>query len=141
VKAEGNVDKAVRSILQDFSDAYQKRNIEDLIDCFSPDGDVLLYGTGADEKRLGVAEIRSQAERDWAQTESASIVFDWMSISAAGEVAWVAVDGAFNLRIDGQDLALPARITFVLERRDGKWLIAHAHFSIPSASQQEGESF
>jgi uncharacterized protein (TIGR02246 family) len=141
VKADSKVDSAVRSTLQTFSDAYQKRNLQDLIDCFSPDGDVVVYGTGADEKRVGAAQIKSQAERDWSQTESASIAFDWMSISAAGDVAWAAVDGAFNLRADGQDSALPARATFILERRDGKWLIVHAHFSIPSASQQEGQSF
>lgn len=111
------------------------------MDCFASDADVLVYGTGADEKRLGAEQIGSQAERDWAQTESASIALDWISVSAAGEVAWAAVDGAFNLRADGKELALPARMTFILERREGRWVIVHAHFSIPSASQQEGQSF
>jgi hypothetical protein len=34
-----------------------------------PDPDVFLYGTGADEKRQGLAEIQAQAERDWSQSD------------------------------------------------------------------------
>jgi hypothetical protein len=36
------------------------------------DADVVLYGTGADEERVGPVQIRTQVERDWSQTESAS---------------------------------------------------------------------
>jgi hypothetical protein len=38
-------------------------------------------------------------------------------------------------------VTLPARITFVLEKRGEEWLIVQAHFSFPAAGQAEGESF
>ena len=41
-------------------------SIEGFVVLFVPDEDVFLYGTGPDEKHLGLAEIRIQAERDWA---------------------------------------------------------------------------
>jgi ketosteroid isomerase-like protein len=56
-------------------------------------------------------------------------------------VAWAAADITFNLRAGGQELALPARMTSVLEKRENQWLIVHAHFSFPAAEQAEGESF
>ena len=61
-----------------------------------------MYGTGADEKRIGLGEIRTQVERDWAQSESASMVFDWTSVSAVGPVAWVAIDGAVKFRVHAE---------------------------------------
>jgi ketosteroid isomerase-like protein len=100
-----------------------------------------MYGTGADEKRIGLAEIKAQAERDWSQTEAANITFDWTSVSAAGNVAWVAADATFKIRAGGQDMAFPARLTAVLEKRGEQWLFVQSHFSFPAGGQAEGEAF
>lgn len=69
------------------SEAYTRRDIEGLLTTLMPDADVFLYGTGPDEKRLGLAEIKAQAERDWSQTEAASFDLDWYIVSTAGTVA------------------------------------------------------
>jgi len=135
-RTAGDVDGAIKR----FADAYKARDLKNLMECFVPDPDVVLYGTGADEKRVGLEQVRAQVERDWAQTESIELSISWKSISAAGLVAWVALDGAFEIRAGGQDMALPARASVVLEKRDGKWLIVHAHFSTPPAGQEEGRS-
>jgi len=127
--------------LERFSEAYAARDLNSLMKTIAPDDDVILYGTGADEKRVGPMAIELQAKRDWEQTESASIVFDAVSVSCATTVAWAAVDGAFVIRAGGQDMRLPARITFVLENRNGSWLIVQMHFSTPSGSQAHGDSF
>jgi len=58
-------------------------------------------------------------------------------IGADGDTAWIAggwlteVTGA-----DGRPFNRPGRGTFVLERRGGKWLAVHSHFSLlPSQSE------
>lgn len=141
MKADSMTETAVQDTLQRLIRAYERRDMEAALACFAPDGDVVMYGTGADEKRIGLDEIREQMERDWAQSESTAISFDESSVSAAGSVAWAAVDARFGFRIDGQEGTLPARISFVLERRQEKWYIVHAHFSTATAGQAEGESF
>ena len=140
MKANKETEGEIRAIIQKLTVAYGRRNIEEFLDCFASDDDLVLYGTGADEKRIGMEQIRAQVERDWAQTESISMSFGWISISAAGSVAWAAIDGAFDFRVDGQDGTLPARVSFVFERREDNWLIVHSHFSTPSQTQDEGES-
>jgi hypothetical protein len=50
------------------------------------------------EKWIGLAETRIQVQRDWDHTEAISMAFDWTSLSAAGQVAWAAMDGAFKVR-------------------------------------------
>ncbi len=141
MKADSRITAEVTAVLENLATAYAKRDITTLLANFAPDPDVVMYGTGADEKRVGLAEIKAQAERDWAQAEAAAIKQDTVSVSAAGSVAWAAVDGAFEVMAGGQEMAVPARITYTLEKRGDKWLVVQAHFSVPMAGQEEGESF
>lgn len=141
MKADNTTEAQVTKVLNRFTEAYRDRDLDAMMECFASDDDVFLYGTGADERRVGRAEIEAQAMRDWAQTETAAMDFQSILVSSAGVVSWAAVDGAFDLRSDGRQIRLPARITLVLENRDGEWLIVHAHFSTPAAEQAEGQSF
>ena len=141
MRANAQTTKEVDATIKNLADAYKKRSLAELMECFAPDPDVVLFGTGADEKRIGHEQIRNQVERDWDQTESVAMSFTSSSISAAGTVAWAALDGAFQIRAGGQNVTLPARASFVLENRNGKWLIVHCHFSTPAAGQDEGRSF
>jgi ketosteroid isomerase-like protein len=108
---------------------------------FAADPDVVMYGTGADEKRIGLKQIEAQVERDWSQSESTAIKYGWTSVSAAGSVAWVATDVAFELKSGGQQAMLPVRATFVLAKRGEDWQIVQGHFSFAAAGEAEGESF
>lgn len=141
MQADSRTEGEVRATLQRLTDAFRNRDLKAFMECFASDADVVLYGTGVDEKRIGPEQIRTQVERDWAQSESAEMQFGWTSVSAAGPVAWCAVDGAFTFRAGGEDGTMPVRISFVLESREGGWLIVHAHFSTPAADQEEGQSF
>ena len=140
MRADARTEAEVRAVLTRLTDSYRQRDLEQLVACFAPDADTVMYGTGVDEKRMGLDEIRAQAQRDWDQTDEIAMAFDWTSISAAGPVAWAAVDGGFKIRAGGQKFTMPARGTFVLEKRDDKWLVVQSHFSAPAAQQEEGES-
>jgi len=141
MRADAVTEAEVQAALKSMNDAYVRRDLSAFMASFAEDRDAVLYGTGADEKRVGPDEIRKQVERDWAQSESAQMAFQSTSISAAGNVAWAAADGKFKFRVGGQDAEFLARASFVLEKRGGKWLIVHAHFSTPATGQEEGESF
>ena len=141
MKADRKTETEVLDALQTFTGAYVRRDLEALLACFAGDPDTMLYGTGADEKRVGLKAIQAQAERDWAQADEISVALDWTSVSAADGVAWAAVDGAFLGSVGGYAMRLPLRSTFVLVKRDGRWLIAHAHMSAPADGQAEGESY
>lgn len=141
MKADAKTTEEVMATVKRFTDAYQARNLQGVLDCLVPDADLVLYGTGADEKRIGPAQARAQVERDWAQSDSIALSFGWSSVSAAGPVAWAAMDGSFTVRAGGSEMTVPARVSLVLENRTGRWLIAHMHFSTPAAGQAEGQSF
>ena len=129
------------SVLNGLAKSYGERDIDRVMALFAPDADVVWYGSGPDEKRIGTAEIRAQIERDWAQSDAASITYGHTSISSAGPVAWVAADLTFNVKVAGQEFDIDGRLTNVLEKREGEWLMVQGHFSVPSTAQDEGESF
>lgn len=140
MKADPNTYQAVKSALDHWANSYAKRDMHSLLACIAPDPDVLMYGTGADEKRMGLAGIQAQAERDWAQTDAAAFNLQEPSISAAGSVAWASADAVFQVEAGGQQMAFPARFTGIFENRDGKWLVVQAHFSLPAPDQEAGSS-
>jgi ketosteroid isomerase-like protein len=141
LKADTKTEEAVLAVLKRMAEGYSKRDLDGILALFLPDPDVIMYGTGADEKRVGLSEVEAQVKRDWAQSEATSMVLDWHSISAAGPVAWMAADMAFKAKVGGDEITLPGRLTTVLERRGEDWLIAQAHFSFPAGGQAQGQSF
>jgi ketosteroid isomerase-like protein len=141
MKADAQTEAGVMASLEQFKQAYEQRDMARLLELFAPDADVVFFGTGADEKRVGLAEIQKQAERDWSQSEAFSWEWGWSSVSAAGSVAWVAADAVGHARVAGQELHFPLRVTVVLEQRGANWFWLQAHASMPAPEQTEGESF
>ncbi|KKG10208.1 nuclear transport factor 2 family protein [Methanosarcina sp. 2.H.A.1B.4] len=135
MKADSVTEKAVKDVLDKFTESYARRDLKSAMSLIAPDADVVMYGTGADEKRVGFEEIRAQFERDWSQIEEPALEYNWTSISAAGNVAWVAIDAVLKAKVDGQKLRFSSRVTEVLEKRGDRWLIVQGHFSFPDQSQ------
>ena len=140
MRANTKTETAVMGVLNKFMETYQKRDIEGLMSLFSPDDDQVMFGTGADEKRIGRDQIRFQAERDWSQTEALAFNFTWHQISAAGSVAWLAAEGLGQGKAGDQEFEFPVRMTSVLEQRGDKWYLVQSHVSLPSPAQEEGDS-
>ncbi|MCU9848919.1 nuclear transport factor 2 family protein [Defluviimonas sp. WL0024] len=140
MKADGKTEADIKQVIAAISEHYAKRNLKELMACFGTDPDVTVFGTGADEKPVGPAAIEAQVKRDWAQTDAIAIKLFNPAVSAAGDIAWVSSDGAFEITAGGQDMTLPARVTYVLQREDGAWRAVQAHYSLPAAGQEEGSS-
>lgn len=141
MRADAQTEAAVRETFTRFLRAYEDRDLNGVLSLFTLDPDIVFFGTGADEKRIGPNELRLQIERDFAQSESATFALAWYSISALGPVAWVATDGVGRARVEGRDISFPLRITAVLEKREDKWLFVQSHASLPATTEREGQSF
>ena len=141
MRADAKTEAAVMDVINKYNEAYTKRDLDGVLTLFPLDDDVIVIGTGGDERRVGLTKIKAQIERDFAQSESASIEITWHSVSVAGSVAWVAANCVARVMVSGQEISLPLRSTAVLEQRGDRWLIVQSHASIPATSQMEGESF
>ena len=141
MKADPKTEADVMSVMNQLIEAFDKRDLDSGLALFAPDPDVVFIGTGGDEKCIGLAQIKAEFERAFAQSEQSSIQLGWYSVSAAGSVAWVASDAVIQAKVSGQEISFPIRITTVLEQRGGRWLVVQSHDSMPAAGQKEGESW
>ncbi len=141
MKAEKKTETEVMAVINRFLETYTRRDAEGTLSLLAPDPDILLIGTGADEKIVGIEQARKQLKRDYEQSGDISIRLGPVAISAAGPVAWVAADSTWRVKLGGQDTNYHWRWTMVLEKRQGKWLIMQSHLSAPASSQAEGQSF
>jgi len=98
--------------------------------------DAVAFGTWA-RAVAGLANIeREQWQNVWPRIRGFHFETD-THVHASGDHAWIA--GSWSTEVtgpDGRPLERPGRGTFVLERRDGRWLAVHSHFSLlPSQSE------
>lgn len=141
MQADEATTAAVLGTVRAFMAAYEDKDVDGVMAHIAPDQDVVLIGTGADEKRIGPEQARQQVLRDHAQTDKIAMRLSDPMVSARGEVAWLTGDVTFDGVAGGEAFAIPGRLTAVFEKRDGNWLMVNSHFSAPMADQAEGDSF
>lgn len=93
--------------------------------------DVVSFGTRADIVSGLDYLQRNQWEGIWPNIQDFQI--DLASIHAGGDehVAWgVATWTSTGFHEDGTSFLRPGRATTILERRNGKWVSVHTHFSL-----------
>lgn len=56
-------------------------------------------------------------------------------IRVSGSVAWACYQWDFSGMVDGQPAAYQGQTTLVMEKRNGKWVIAHNHTSVVQMQQ------
>lgn len=132
MEADPTTEAAVRSVLDRLAAVYVTRDVPELRAVFASDADVVMFSPGA-ARVVGIADIAAKAESDWARSEAARLTYRQTSVSAAGSVAWAAIDADFTARSGDAETTAPVHITIVLEERDGAWRIVHAHYSLAPA--------
>ena len=141
MRADPKTESAVMNIVKQCFEAFTKKDLDAILAFCAPDTDVILIGTGGDEKCVGIAEIRNILGRSFAQFEEASFEFGWHSVSAAGPVALLAADVTLYVKTSDRQITEQIRLTVVLEQRGDRWLIIQWHDSLPAAGQKEGQAF
>ena len=132
---------AVRGVLDRFAAAYAAKDVAGVLGCFAVGEDGVLVGTGADEWRVGDAEVRAQTERDFAQGDALSIDYGDIHIEGRDRVAWFAAQATIRANLSGEPFEAALRLTGVLTQQGDGWKIVESHLSFPAAAQEPGRSF
>ena len=102
---------------------------------FAPDA--VAFGTYATAVH-GLDNIeREQWRQIWPRIREFSLDRN-ATVRTAGDAAWIAAGWSSEaIAPDGRPFRRLGRATFVLERRDGRWLAVHSHVSLlPSQSDE-----
>jgi predicted ester cyclase/ketosteroid isomerase-like protein len=136
MQGDGRTEAAVMDVMNKWRASYAARDIDAIMALYAPDTDVVLIGTGANERCVGPTEIRALHELEWSQSEAGSIELGWHAVSAAASMACVAMEVTVHVRVEGQEMHLPARITAVLEQRED----GQAWPTLPAAAIEENKA-
>lgn len=142
VRLDSNDDAAVRGTLDAYAERYACKDGAALTELFADDPDVLLFGTGADERWVGRPAIRNQFARNFEEASQAR--FEWTSqhVAACGsDGAWVAAEAIVHVTVGNAVRSIPIRFTVVLERRAGQWVWLHRHASVAAGGQAAGTAY
>ena len=139
--ADEQIEAEIKAILEKSFESYAKKDLEGAMQVYAPDADLTVIGSGTDDKCVGLEQLRERFKRDFAHFKSVLPTFKSVSVSSVGDIAWFASDVAVQAKAQGQEMNFPARLTGVLRRRDGNWLIVQSHLSIPATERPVERSF
>ncbi|MGA7671070.1 MAG: nuclear transport factor 2 family protein [Nitrolancea sp.] len=118
----------IRQWLEEFSTAVRAVDYDHGRTMFA--ADVVGFGTYAGV-RVGLDELVSGQWRNiWGVTRGFTFRLDEIQLGLSGDQAWVAVPWDSQGQQNGVWFDRPGRATIILERRDGRWLATHTHFSL-----------
>jgi ketosteroid isomerase-like protein len=93
--------------------------------------ELIAFGTRA-EVVTGIDRVYDQQWRHvWPIIRDFTVRVDEARGGVTGDTGWVAAPwDSRGVRPDGSTYSRPGRLTVVLERRQGRWLAVHTHFSL-----------
>ncbi len=140
MEASKDIEKTVQEILKQYAQAYADKDMESIIKLFTQDPDLVAIGAGRDEWVTGSEELKKGFQRDMTQADDIKVDFEDVAVSSSGNVAWASAQMILKVKVEGQEITMPGRVSFVFEERNNNWFINHLHFSVPD-EQEEGKSY
>jgi hypothetical protein len=125
---------AVTGVLENYILAIEKEDMELYGNVVAHDPAMVNYGTFG-PPIVGWDALRKVIEdQNLALSETKITASDVsVKVSPSGSWAWATSLWAFKTMMGGKLLTLPVRCTWILEKRDSRWVIVHFHKSVAAA--------
>jgi len=131
----------IENFIKHFFKEYQDKNLDKVLAFYENSKDLVVIGSGVDEKIFGYDTLKKQLERDFEQSGSLQITLKNMKIDMIDKVSWVYTDLEAKIGVQDTEIIMKARVTLVLVKKENKWVLVQEHFSMPYTAQEEGNSF
>ena len=136
-----DIEKENTAVLEKFNQwvyAIQDEDAEMLETLLCDDPDMIFFGTDALERWIGKEEFIAAQEAFFeVSSESKIEIYNTTNkLSTSGNVAWTSCMLNWDIVSGDQAMHLEGiRMTSVLEKRDGTWVIVQGHGSVPVSGQ------
>jgi len=131
-KVSKNNDAEFKTLTDRYFTAWSSLNPDNAAPLYAKDADLIFYDI-APLKYTGWAEYNKGVRNVLGGFESLNLTPNSdLKVTRRGNIAWTTV--TFHLSAKqkgGGQMELDGRHTAIWERRGGKWLIVHEHFSAP----------
>ena len=124
----------IKSVLDSYITSIETENIDLYAKILSHDQDMTNFGT-SEPPIVGWDSLKKIIEDQNAALSQTKIVASDLAIhiSKEGDFAWATDLWDFRAMMGEQAIQIPVRCSWVLEKRDGEWVITHFHKSVRGA--------
>lgn len=130
--------RAVLDVHDTFWQAYAQRDLDRRFAVCAPD--VTFIGTGPHERASGIAQYRAMNAKGVEQFPHPFVIeMPRLEVRVHGDAAWVECDSVWKKTEAARCVVDEIRLTTVLKRVNGWWLVAHVHGSTPDYRLHDGE--
>jgi ketosteroid isomerase-like protein len=128
LRTDPETEAAIFAAVDAFFDHFANCRLVETLAAFVQDEDVALYGSERAEAFVGRAAIQDFLARLFDRHEGPRFRLESRKASLRGNVAWFVAEASVTV---GDQVVAPYRLSLVLERRGGRWLIALFNGSEP----------
>ncbi len=129
---------SIQSVFDQYAEAWKAKNIDLFAEIFSHDADMVIFDT---ETRYDGGEAwKERLQSSFDLIDDVNVTFRDYSIKVhpSGTVAWLSAIEDATWTSEGQaDEVTGMRITWILEKLEGKWIIVEGHWSVSELEERE----
>ncbi len=128
----------IRTVLDQYAEAWKSSNIDHFSKIFSRDVDMVIFDS--QKKYVGWEAWKERLQNSFDFINDVNITFRDYSIKVhrSGTTAWLSsLEDATWISQDQPDEVKGMRVTWVLEKIEGKWVIVQGHWSVSEEEETE----
>ena len=128
----------VADVLDKFDQVWITEDLDLLGSIFAQDEDMVIFGTDEAELFIGYEPLQASMASQFEAYEDTSLETQdrVIKVHKSGEVAWFSQIWDVEVVAGGELVTVEGmRLTGVVEKRDGNWVIVTFHGSVPVAGQ------
>ena len=138
-KVDLEAEKAqVKTVVDQLEQLFETEDMDLFSRIYAHDSDMVIFGTDAAERFVGWEAVKESFQQSFASFENTKLTVkdQVIKVHQSGEVAWFSEIMDWDLVAQGQPVTIQGtRLTGVLEKRNGNWVIVQVHASVPVAGQ------
>ncbi len=121
----------IQSVLSNYVASVENEDLDLYAKCLAHDADMVNFGSMGEpivgwEALQKVMEDQNAALAETKITVAGTKIY----VSEDGKLAWATCLWDFGAKMAESPVLLPVRCTWVLEKREGRWVIIHFHKSM-----------
>ncbi len=128
----------IQKVFDQYAEAWKTSNIDLFSEIFSHDADMVIFDT---QTRYDGGEAwLERLQNSLALIEDVNVTFREYSIKIhpSGTIAWLSAFQDATWTLEGQPNEVTGmRITWILEKIEGKWVIVEGHWSVSEQEETE----
>jgi len=128
----------IRTLFDQYAEAWESLNIDHFSEIFSDDADMVIFDTQT--IHVGWEAFKELLQNSFDLMNDVNITFRDYSIKVhhSGAIAWLStLEDATWISQDQPNEVKGMRVTWVLEKREGKWVIVQGHWSVSEEVEEE----